>query len=269
VARHPLVTFFVLSYAIAWGWLPFGSFGAFAPLVAAVVVIALGEGRAGFRRWGARMVPWRVGGRWYAAAVALPLGTLVLAGSLNRVMGAPAPNLAQFTPWYTVLLLFAVNVVNPLGGPLGEEPGWRGVAQPGLQRTRSPLVATSIMAVLVTGWHLPLLMPQYGLRPAELLSTVAVTFWYAWLFNASGGSIVPALVAHSVDASLETSTLWTGSDSTRLITLWAFVASSLAVVLVVADRRRWMRQDPLLADLDHPHVAVPAGRQPLPTLEES
>ena len=73
VARHPVATFFVLSYAIAWGFLPFGSSGAFAPLVAAVVVIGVAEGRSGFRRWGARMVPWRVGGRWYAAAVALPV----------------------------------------------------------------------------------------------------------------------------------------------------------------------------------------------------
>ncbi len=239
VARHPLATFFVLSYALAWAWLPFGSFGAFSPLIAAVVVIGLAQGRPGYRRWAARMVPWRVGGRWYAAAVALPLGTLILAGSLNRMFGAPAPDLGQFTPWYTVLLLFAVNMVNPLGGPLGEEPGWRGFAQPELQRTRSPLAATSIMAVLVTGWHLPLLLPQYGLRPVELLSTVAVTFWYAWLFNHSGGSIVPALVAHAVDASLETSTLWSGSDTTRLVTLWAVVASTMSVLLIIGDWRSW------------------------------
>ena len=62
VARHPLATFFVLSYALAWASLPFGSFGAFSPLVAAVVVIGVAQGRSGFRRWGARMVPWRVGG---------------------------------------------------------------------------------------------------------------------------------------------------------------------------------------------------------------
>ena len=131
---------------------------------------------------------------------------------------------------------------------MGEEPGWRGFAQPGLQRTRSPLAATSIMAVLVTGWHLPLLSPQFGLRPVELLSTAAVTFWYAWLFNSSGGSIVPALVAHAVDASLETSTLWSGSDSTRLITLWAVVASTLTALLIVTDWRRWTTRIPALEE---------------------
>ena len=27
--RHPQITFFVLAYAIAWAFVPFGSFGAF------------------------------------------------------------------------------------------------------------------------------------------------------------------------------------------------------------------------------------------------
>jgi membrane protease YdiL (CAAX protease family) len=239
VARHPIVAFFALSYAIAWAWLPFGSFGAFSPLVAAVVVIAMSEGRPGFRRLGSRMLNWRIGWRWYAAAVALPVGTLAIASAVNVAAGAPRPSFDQFIPWYAVLLLFAMNLVNPLGGPMGEEPGWRGFAQPALQAERSPLVATCIMAVLVTGWHAPLMLPAFGLRPIELLSTVAVTFWYAWLFNRSGGSVIPALIAHSVDASLETSTLWTGADTTRLITLWALVASTLTVVLVAADWRFW------------------------------
>jgi membrane protease YdiL (CAAX protease family) len=242
VARHPLVTFFALSYAIAWAWLPFGSFGAFSPLIAAVLVIGLGEGRAGWRRWGSRLLLWRIGWRWYAAAAALPLGTLLTSGMLNRAMGAPAPDLSQFTPWYSVLLLLAMNVVNPLGGPLGEEPGWRGFAQAGLQGSMSPLRATSIMAVLVTGWHLPLLLPRFGLRPVELLSTVAVTFWYSWLFNHSG---------------LETSTLWTGADTDRLITLWALVASTATVLLVTADWRFWVRRPGPLALL---HPVAPADR---------
>jgi hypothetical protein len=48
VKRHPLVTFFVLTYAIAWGFWPVGSFGAFAPLIAVLIVIPL-RGRANRR----------------------------------------------------------------------------------------------------------------------------------------------------------------------------------------------------------------------------
>jgi uncharacterized protein len=41
------------------------------------------------------------------------------------------------------------------------------------------------------------MLPQFGLRPVELLTTFAVTFWYAWLFNHTGGSVLMTLVAHS------------------------------------------------------------------------
>ncbi len=61
-----------------------------------------------------------------------------------------------------------------------EEPSFRGFAQPELQKGRSRLAATAIMAVLVTGWHLPLFfMPVFEAHPIGILTTMAVTFWYA------------------------------------------------------------------------------------------
>jgi hypothetical protein len=61
IKRHPLIAFFVLAYAVAWGFVPFGSFGAFGPLVAALIVIPLTMDPAGLRELGARMIRWRVG----------------------------------------------------------------------------------------------------------------------------------------------------------------------------------------------------------------
>ena len=194
------------------------------------------------------MVPWRVGGRWYAAAVALPVVTLVVAGSLNRALGAPAPHLAQFTPWYTVLLLFAVNVVDPSAAPWVRSPVGGGSPSPACSAPGHRWPPPRSWRCSSPARHLPLLSAQFGLRPVELLSTAAVTFWYAWLFNSSGGSIVPALVAHAVDASLETSTLWSGNDGTRLITLWAVVASTLTAVLIVTDWHTWTTRVPALEE---------------------
>ena len=59
VRRHPQITFFVLAYAVAWGFVPFGSFGAFGPLVAALIVVPLTRGWAGLRELGSR---WFAGG---------------------------------------------------------------------------------------------------------------------------------------------------------------------------------------------------------------
>jgi uncharacterized protein len=52
------------------------------------------------------------------------------------------------------------------------------------------------MAIGVTIWHIPFfLMPQFGSSPIEATATVAVTFWYAWLFNHASGSSLLTLIA--------------------------------------------------------------------------
>jgi uncharacterized protein len=67
VKRHPIITFFVLAYAISWvGWplyaagvwpIPFLATG---PLIAALIVIPITRGWSGLRELGSRMIRWRV-----------------------------------------------------------------------------------------------------------------------------------------------------------------------------------------------------------------
>jgi membrane protease YdiL (CAAX protease family) len=102
------------------------------------------------------MTRWRVERSWYAQAMGLPLATHLLTVRLNVALGAPAPSLVQLGPWYVLIAVFVVRLINPLSGPLGEGPGWRGFAEPRLQANRSPLLASLILALLVASWHLPL-----------------------------------------------------------------------------------------------------------------
>ena len=41
VRHHPIITFFVLTYAIGWGCIPFWTFQAGSPLLAALIVIPI------------------------------------------------------------------------------------------------------------------------------------------------------------------------------------------------------------------------------------
>src|SRR5919112_1855403 len=195
VKRHPIITFFVLTYVIAWVTLPFGTFGAYAPLVAVLIVIPISQGVAGLKVLGLRMIRWRVRWYWYAVAIGLPLAVHLAIVGLNFAAGSGLPSLT-FTSLTTFLTVFAVRLVNPTDGPLGEHPGWNGVALPGLQGLGySPLVSTAILAPLVALWHLPLFFWEPGgLQPSVLVSglvvTMAVTFWYTWLFNHTAGSIL-------------------------------------------------------------------------------
>jgi membrane protease YdiL (CAAX protease family) len=245
VRRHPLITFFVLTYALTWGFLPLGIFGATGPLIAALIVIPITQGWAGLRELGSRMIRWRVRWYWYALAIGLPLAVFLVIVALNVALGAPAPSLAQFSPWYAVIAVFAVRLVDPLDGPMGEEPGWRGFAQPRLQANRSPLLATLILALLVAIWHAPLLLPQFGGSPLELLATFAVTFWYAWLFNRTGGSVLMTLVAHSTQGIVQTSAFWAAeAAATRVVLLETVVWCVVAIGLVIFDWRFWLGPAP-------------------------
>jgi hypothetical protein len=65
VRRHSLITFWVLTYAISWGFLPIEAVGFIAggPFIAALIVTPLTEGLSGLRELGSRLIRWRVG--WF------------------------------------------------------------------------------------------------------------------------------------------------------------------------------------------------------------
>ncbi|MFC5267758.1 type II CAAX prenyl endopeptidase Rce1 family protein [Kribbella qitaiheensis] len=256
IRNHPVFTFFVLAYALAWGAVPFGSFFAPGALVAALIVVFLTEGVAGLRAIGARLIRWRVRWIWYVVALAVPLLIHFVTISINQALGASAPSTGQFTPWYGIALAIGMNMIDPFGGPFSEEPSFRGFAQASLQAKRTPLVATAIMAAAITGWHLPLFfISSFGLHPYEALTTVAVTFWYAWLFNHAAGSVLITLIAHATEGSINTSDLWSaGADATRESWLYAAVWCALAVGLLVFNRHFWT--SPASADSINP------GRRP-------
>jgi membrane protease YdiL (CAAX protease family) len=243
--RHPLITFFVLTFVISWAFLPIEAvrFLPSGPLLAALIVAPLTLGWAGLRDLGSRMIRWRVRWYWYALAIGLPLAVHLLTVVLNVTLGAPAPSLAQFSPVYAVLVVFAVRLVNPADGPLGEEPGWRGFAQPRLQSGRSPLSATLILAALVTTWHVPTFILEAGLQPSFILggvlATTAVTFWYAWLFNHTGGSVLMTLIAHATEGSIQVGAFWPAGAAARVILVSAAVWCAVAIGLVVFDWRYW------------------------------
>ena len=253
IRRHRVASFFVLAYFLTWGAIPWNSFFAPGALIAALVVVLLTEGPRGLLTLGARLIRWRVSWVWYALAIGVPLLVHLVSISVNAALGASAPSLTLLTPWYGLPLAIALHIISPFGGPLMEEPSFRGFAQPELQKDRSRLTATAIMAVMITGWHAPLFfMPVFEAPPIGFLTTLAVTFWYAWLFNHASGSVLLTLIAHGTEGAVETNDLWgSGPDLTRLNYVYAAVWCLVAVGLVVLNRRFWTATAPV----EHPPSA--------------
>jgi membrane protease YdiL (CAAX protease family) len=245
VRRHRLVAFFLLTFVLSWWSWPLWAAGlapaahwTCGPLVAALVVAGIADGRAGYRDLGARLVRWRVGAGPWAFAIGVPLLVLAAATWLNvTIWGAPVPGLARVA-WGDLALVAAIRFVNPLDGPLGEEPGWRGYALPWLQVTRTPLGAALVLGPIVALWHLPLVTTGQ-LAPVGLPVTVMITVVYVWLFDRARGSVLLAMVFHVAQGTISYAALGlAGADAGRMDLLTGAIWTALAVGLALDPRMR-------------------------------
>lgn len=236
--RRPIVTYFVLAYAFSWVLYPLIAFnplygvpGLFAPALAAVIASALEGGRGEVRRLFARVTHWRVGLPWYTLALGLPLLLSLVILGIAILRGAPAS--FQLVPISALGAIIFVLVI-------GEEIGWRGYAQPALERARSPLAAALILGVLWGLWHLPTFvlpgLPQEGVPlPAFIVFTTTASVVLAWLMKHSHGSVIIATLFHG-----SFNTLGFLTPSLTLAGRWwltAIVYVLAAAVLVVLDRQ--------------------------------
>jgi putative NADH-flavin reductase/membrane protease YdiL (CAAX protease family) len=176
-------------------------------MTAALVITALTKGRAGIRDILRRILKWRVGFRYYAFAVLVPLALFILAVLFDRVITGSMPDLSLLgQPDYLPYIgPFATLGLWLLTYGLGEETGWRGFALPHLQRNHSAANATVILALLWGGWHLPAFFfrdTYIGLGmlgfPMFLIMIIFTTMVFTWLYNSTQGSIFIVITFHAV-----------------------------------------------------------------------
>jgi membrane protease YdiL (CAAX protease family) len=171
----------------------------------------------------------------YLVAVFLPALLIVVAVCLNILLGASAPTIEQFSRWPSVVFFFLLFLVLPIAAPLGEEPGWRGFAQPALMVGRSALMASLILGMLWAGWHLPLIViwniSSWALIPLIIPSAVIMT----WIYLHTRGSVLLAIIYHaSFDAVTNlVAEIYTGTDLARVTLVLAIVFCVAALTLVV------------------------------------
>jgi uncharacterized protein len=215
VNRVALLSFIATTFTWSWSlWLlsalvypnsgavaaVLSAVASFGPSVSASAVVLFGSGPVEFRRWLRRCLQWRVGWRWMALAFLLPLAVMSGVALSQLALGgmlvpSPAHGQLLMAPAILVGVFFA-------GGPLGEEFGWRGYALPALQNLCGWRGASLVVAVLWGLWHLPLFFLA-GTTQSQTPMLVfmpmiaALSILFAWLFNRTGHSVVPALVLHT------------------------------------------------------------------------
>ncbi len=261
--QHPLVFFYLMAFGLSWVvellllglWhQPSGNVGEAlrsilpaligGPILPAFIMTGLTEGRGGMGRLLRRCVLWRVGLQWYLFVLigfpALILLSLLVPPGAIATFREPVPLLVlSYLPAFIVIFL--------VGGPLVEEPGWRGFALPRLEQRFGPLVGTLLLGALWGLWHLPLFLFMPGYNGAGtsfigislpfvefVIGEVALAVIFTWVFHNTGGSLLPTMLLHA-----STNTVIGAVFATQIGYLSLYlVYSVVAVLLIVATRGR-------------------------------
>lgn len=271
VMRHPVVTYFVLTFLLSWGGilvvlgpgaftgateptdvqLPFVYLAMFAgPSVAGILMTGLVDGKSGFHDLRSRLLRWRVDVRWYGVAL-LTAPLLVMAVLLPLSLSS-----AGFLPGIFAsddkVSLLVIGLAAGLMTGFCEELGWTGFVIPRLRLRYGVLTTGLIVGLLWGAWHFPLFsggdlsgaVPLALFLPVQLFTFLpAYRVLMVWVYDRTGSLLVAMVMHVSLTAStlilqpLDVAGMRTLTyDLVLAAVLWLFVAA-----LAMANGRRLSR----------------------------
>ena len=237
-----LIAFLILTFGITWGLIgiyivapewasttfgeisgshPFFFFATWAPAIAALVLLLYYAGLSGVKGFLSRLLLWRCSPGW-AAFILIGIPLVYVAGSLIK----GGPTLAPVPPEGVVALIAMLFVMLFLG-PI-EELGWRGVAQPILQRHIAPIWAGAIIGAVWGIWHLPAfylsdtVFEDWSFLPF-FIGNIALAVLVTPILNNSRGSLLWPVLFHWQLIN----PFW---PDAQLYDTWIFLAVALVVV---------------------------------------
>ena len=209
-----LWTFVILTFSWTWGLLWVGAtftlqpawlgtalliVTGFGPSIAAFCVVWIFEGSAALRQWLRGCLTWNWPAQWYGLAFFGPPAAMLIALGSHAVLGGTVAPSAAKGQIGLALLQSALTMF--VGGPLGEEFGWRGYALPRLATRFGWRWASLIVGAIWGLWHLPLFfipgMAQTHMPMALFMaSSVALSVVMARMSVNTRFSVLPAMVFH-------------------------------------------------------------------------
>lgn len=215
VPTRALLPFVGLTFVISWGivgtyifapdWAA-ARFGAldgahplfflatWAPAISAILLVLFHTGRGGLCQFLSRLLLWRcAAGWWLLILIGIPL--IYMAGSLMKGGGVLAP-LPPEGIGAGLGFLFMMAFLGPV-----EEFGWRGLAQPILQRHMAPVWAGVLIGATWGFWHLPVfylagvVYADWSFLPF-FLGNVTLAVLVTPIFNSTRGSLLLPMLFH-------------------------------------------------------------------------
>ena len=255
VARHPVATYFVLTFTVSWlGALavalphflrgePVPKFAGLmmfpamllGPSVVGIVLTRVVDGPSGLRDLFSRMRRVRFPARWYAALLIPPTMVLTVLLFMKTFVSA------AFTP-----NRFFIGASFGLAAGFFEEIGWMGFAFPKMRRKDNALAPAILLGLLWGAWHIPVIdylgtSTPHGAYwlPFFLSFTAAMTairVLIAWTY-ANTNSVLLAQLFHAISTgslvvfspphiSAAEESLWYALYAAALWLVVAFIVSS-------------------------------------------
>ena len=215
VPSHALTGFIVLTFAITWsvvgvyivapGWAsaefgeisgshPLFFLATWAPAISAFALVLYFGGVSGLKAFVSRLLLWRLSLLWVAfILIGLPIVFMIGSSLKSGPLIAPIPPEGFGA---VVAVTFMMLFLGPV-----EEFGWRGMAQPILQRHMAPLWAGMIIGTIWGIWHLPafflsgMVFAGWGFFPF-LLGNITLAVLVTPIFNSSRGSLFWPMLFH-------------------------------------------------------------------------
>ena len=222
--KNPAVAFFLITYVFSWGvWLPglikglglsnteyivLNVVGGFGPSLAAVLLVQIADGWSGVKKLLISGFDVRGMKLSWLAIMLLIFPALNLGYVLVSWVGFRA--LPQIIPMDTLsMVLYPLAFLFPLGNQWREEYGWRGFAQPLMQRKYGAFNSSIVIGVLWGFWHLPLFyFPTSQAVYARtnivffVIRLVALSLIMTWMLNGSG-RLITATAAHFIAGAID------------------------------------------------------------------
>jgi len=225
--RRNVWLFFVITFAFSWlVWLPFvlSGFnvmqlseevnslmtlavvlGAFGPMIAALILIGVKEGKSGINGFFRRAFNFRAKAIYYLLALLIPVIITAAAHYIVTLAGIdvlPDNLFPENLPVPVITLVVPYFIFIMIAGGGQEEFGWRGYAQEPMQKRFGILGGSALLGAVWGLWHLPLwFMPGEGHAYysffAFLIYTVSTAVIIGWLYNASGRKLIIPWLIHT------------------------------------------------------------------------
>lgn len=258
IQRYPVIIYCVLTFSITWGlkywyslvrtdnYIPpfnFSLIAQFGPSISAVILIAFSEGYPGIRRIGKSIRSIPANPKWMLMAFIFE-PVIFLSITVFYWLRYQDLTIDGSYTWISAILsYFMTFFIGLFRWGLSEEIGWHGWMLPKLQSRMSPFMATLILSIVITLWHIhPNTFPEIA-APQEgtyILGYIpeAVERWIisfpiclvtTYIFNKTMGSLLVMMIYHSAS---NTSYFWVaevfGIEETDF-----FKTSFLVAVLVI------------------------------------